>query len=163
MVTFFVNRLFVLTFFLIIQNGTLLNFSPLSTCIFTTVSTENHQKRMAKKSVEKARKNRTAPAKTEFIEMAQQNRPTPTRNEQTGRGQALKNWFTSSFGRKARELSLFLFCQFWVKIIIIPISSAENRSNCVRYCYVNCRFWSRHQFLTIKLPMNEDLDYEFRW
>ena len=125
-----------MTVFLIVQNGTLLNFSLDRTCLFTTVSNENHQKRIAKISVEKTRKKRTTPVETqnqgkfqalrawfrsktstmkckkreanESIEMAQQNRPTPARNEQAGRGQALENWFSSSFGRKARGLNLFV-------------------------------------------------------
>ena len=125
-----------MTFFLIIQNGTLLNVSLGSTCIFTTVSTENHQKRMAKKSAEKARKKRTTPTEpenqgkfqavkawfrtkmssvkckkreaSESIEMAQRNRPTPASDEQPGRGQAIRDWFSSSFGRKAKGLILFV-------------------------------------------------------
>lgn len=125
-----------MTFFLIIQNGTLLNVSLGSTCIFTTVSTENHQKRMAKKSAEKARKKRTTPTEpenqgkfqavkawfrtkmssvkckkreaNESIEMAQRNRPTPASDEQPGRGQAIRDWFSSSFGRKAKGLNLFV-------------------------------------------------------
>ena len=125
-----------MTFFLIIQNGTLLNVSFGSTCIFTTVSTENHQKRMAKKSAEKIRKNRSTPAETEnqgkfqavkawfrtkmssvkcqkkrvneSIEMAQRNRQTPASDEQPRRGQAIRDWFSSSFGRKAKGLNLFV-------------------------------------------------------
>ena len=109
--------------------------------IGTTVSTQNHQKRMAKKSIEKTRKKRTTPAETEnqgkfqavkawfrtkmssvkckkreaseSIEMAQRNRPTPASDEQPGRGQAMRDWISSSFGRKAKGLNLFLFfCKF---------------------------------------------------
>ena len=122
-----------MTVFLIVQNGTLLNFSLDRTCLFTTVSNE---KRIAKISVEKTRKKRTTRVETqnqgkfqalgawfrsktstmkckkreanESIEMAQRNRPTPARNEQAGRGQALENWFSSRFGRKARGLNLFV-------------------------------------------------------
>ena len=95
---------------------------------------------MAKKSAEKARKKRTTPAETEnqgkfqavkawfrtkmrsvkcnketaneSIEMAQQNRPTPASNEHPGRSQAIRDWFSSSFGRKAKGLIIFLFCEF---------------------------------------------------
>ena len=91
---------------------------------------------MAKKSVEKTRKNRTTPAEpenqgkfravkawfrtkmssvkcqkqtaNESIEMAQRNRPTPASDEQPGRGQAIRDWFSSSFGRKAKGLNLFV-------------------------------------------------------
>ena len=73
---------------------------------------------MAKKSVEKTRKNRTTPAEpkttgrfqadqkqtaNESIEMAQRNRPTPASDEQPGRGQAIRDWFSSSFGRKEKD------------------------------------------------------------
>ena len=81
---------------------------------------------MAKKSVKKTRKNRTTPtepestvrvealqAKTssvkcqkreanESIEMTQRNRLTPENNEQPGRGQVVRDWFGSRFGRKAK-------------------------------------------------------------
>ena len=95
---------------------------------------------MAKKSAEKTRKKKTTQAEpettgkfqsvkawfrtkmssvkcqkqtaNESIEMAQQNRPTPASNEQPGRGQAIRDWFSSSFGRKAKGLILFLFCEF---------------------------------------------------
>ena len=100
--------------------------------IGTTVSTWNHQKRMAKKSAQKIRKNRNMPAEPETtgrvhalqaktssvksqkreakesIEMVERNRPTPASNEQPGRGQALRDWFSSSFGRKAKGLNLFV-------------------------------------------------------
>ena len=95
---------------------------------------------MAKKSAEKARKKRNTPTEpenqgkfqavkawfrtkmssvkcqkqtaNESIEMAQQNRQTPASDEQPGRGQAIRDWFSSSFGRKAKGLILFLFCEF---------------------------------------------------
>ena len=81
---------------------------------------------MGKKSVEKTRKTQTIPAETgstgrvqalqaktssvkckkreanESIEMTKQNRQTPACNEQPGRGQAVRDWFGSSFGRKAK-------------------------------------------------------------
>ena len=74
---------------------------------------------MTKKSTEKTLKNRTIPAEkentgrlhalqkcqkreaSESIEMTEKNRPTPANDDQPGRGQALRDWFSSSFGRKA--------------------------------------------------------------
>ena len=90
------------------------------------MSTKNNQKRMTKRSIGKTRKNRTTPtepestvrvealqAKTssvkrqkretkESIEMTQRNRSTPENDEQPGRSQAVRDWFGSSFGRKAK-------------------------------------------------------------
>ena len=75
---------------------------------------------MTKKSTEKTLKNRTIPAEkentgrlhalqkcqkreaNESIEMTQRNRLTPENNEQPGRGQVVRDWFGSRFGRKAK-------------------------------------------------------------
>ena len=83
---------------------------------------------MAKKSTKKTRDKRATPAETdpaqilrsetstvkkrgtnESIEMTPRNRPTSANDEQTGRVQAFRTWFTSNFERKARELIL-TFC-----------------------------------------------------
>ena len=60
---------------------------------------------MAKKGTEKDRKNRTTSAVAEPTGRFDEPRAS---DQQPGRGQAVRDWFSSSFGRKARGLILFL-------------------------------------------------------
>ena len=62
-----------------------------------TESTGRVQALQAKPSSVKCKKREA----NESIEMTTGNRQAPAGNEQPGRGQAVRDWFGSSFGRKA--------------------------------------------------------------